>query len=318
MGGRRQMSKINNKLKQLRDFQKNNDVNVQSIVEMAYQILGNLVILYDLERRILAYAVPNTYSYLWRYINDNGFIRHELETKYANEGFADSMIRPDKVVFLESPNLKLKNIFGKIFNKDGFPIACISTLDAMKPFEDGDIVLVEAICDMIVEEICKTPYFQAYPQKILDTYINKLINADTQGKVYFLGKVEAIYMGLKSNLYVAVVDISKCDPSYAKLSYYRDLFKLERPAFKYSIYSNYIVIIMSTNEAVFYPRKCMKSLYGLFEQENMNVGVSSRFENLFELSKYYNEAVAALNNGLIDNSGRRLFVYERNGRGMER
>ena len=305
------MSKINNKLKQLRDFQKNNDVNLQSIIQIAYQTLGNPVILYDLDRRILAHAVPNTHSGLWERINNNESINHELEIKYANEGFADVMIRPDKVVLLESPNLEFKNLFGKIFDKDGFPVACVSALDAIKPFEAGDIALVGVVCDMIAREISKIPFFQAYPQKILDTYINKLIRGDIGGKVYFAGKVEAIYIGLKDNLYVAVVDISQFDPSYAKLSYYRERFKLERPAFKYSIYSNYIVIITSTNEGVFYPRKCFRRLYKLFEQENMRVGVSSRFENLFELAKYYNEAVAALYNGSIGNRGQRIFVYER-------
>jgi len=309
IGGRCHMRKGNNKLAQLRTFQKNADMSLQSIIEIAFQVLVNPIILYDLDCKILAYPQAIAGSPFEKSFNDNGVISHEMRVSSANEGFADLMIRPKKVVFLESPELNFKCFFGKLFNKDGFPVSCISVIEAMKPFEDDDIVLVEAICDMLAKEICKIPYYQAYPQKILDIYINRLIDGDTEDSEFFLGKVEAIYNGLKSNIYLAVADIGQCDPAYIKLDYYRDLFKRTRPAFKYSIYSNYIVIILSEEEKVFYPKRVFNRLNRIFEQENIKVGVSSRFENLFKLKQYYIEAVNALNNGLTSKRNQWIFWH---------
>lgn len=309
------MSKANNKLAQLRELRKNSGNGVQYLINEAYRILGNPIILYDVEWNILACAEDAvTDDPIWNnHIND-GTVDKNIDV-FIDEGFLSIMTRPDKVILLSSERLKYNRFFGKVYNKDDLPIAGVSVVASDKPFEDDDLMVIDAICKILSGEICKIPYYRDYAQKLIDTYLSKLINRDignAKDKMYISGYIEMIYKGLKDNLYVAVADISRCDPTYSKLDYYRDLFKRTRPAFKYSVYSNYVVIIISTDAPILYPdlKRNFNRLNKLFEQDNIKVGISSRFENLFELSKHYNNAVEALNNGLKHDGGQWIFVYD--------
>lgn len=305
------MNAFHIKMKQVRELK--NCLNLQLLINEAYKILGNPVILYDADWKILAYAEGViTDDPLWNnHIND-GAIEGNVET-YLNAGFIDLLISKDKVLIMESEQLKYSRIFGKIFDKDGNLMAGVSIVASDKPFEEGDLVLTEAICKILSDEILKIPYYQGFAQMKLESCINMLISKelrDLNDRLYVSLFVEMVYRGLKNNLYLAVADISQRDPTYTKLEYYRDLFKRIRPAFKYSIYANYIVIIMSTDEISFHPKKALARLNRFFEQDHIRVGISNRFENLFDLRKYFNEAVYALNYGLGINSNRSISPYD--------
>lgn len=299
----------NNKRKQLMAFQKSTDKSLQQLINDAYQILDNPIVLYDIDWNILTCAEGViTDDPIWNNHINGGTVENNIDI-FIREGFIYIMTRPDKVVLLTSENLKYDRIFGKIFDDGGLPIAGVSVVASNKPFEDDDLTVTEAICKTFSRAILKIPNYQNYAQIKLDIYITMLIEGAVKDKLYVSWYVEMIYMGCKENLYFAVADIAQCDPTYTKLMYYRDLFKQARPAFKYSIYSNYIVIIMSTGDGTFYPKRCFNRLNRLFEQNNIKVGISSRFENLFELPKYYNEAVTALKSGLEADGSQLIFTY---------
>lgn len=281
---------------------------LQSIVDHAYQILGKPMMLCDLEWNILAFSKVLEGDPIWNRLYDNGKISRELIDISVNEGAPVVMTRPDKVILLESKELNLNGILGKVYDQDDLPIACVF-VGSQKPFAHEDLMIVETICKKLSIELRKTSYYYNYSQKIIDACINKLIAREiVDNRYYILGNVEMIYKGLKSNLRLAVADISQCDPTYSKLGYYRELFKQTRPTFKYSIYSNQIIIILSTDANTFYPRKCFGRLNKLIEQENIRVGISGRFENIFELPKYYADAMGALHNGSKDGKKQQIFV----------
>lgn len=305
------MREANNKFKQLRALRKNTDMSLQQFINEAYQILGNPIILYDIDWKILACAQGVvTDDPIWNSHINTGTVTYDNEATeiFKNEGFIEMMTRPDQVVLLSGEKVRYDRFFGKIYDEGRLPIACVSVIDSDKLFDDDDLMLTETICKMLSKEILKIPYYQNYAQRKLETYINRLIDGDTRDKIYRSVYIDIVYIGLKDNLYIAVADIAQCDPSYSKLTYYRDLFKQTRPAFKYSVYSNYIVFIMSTAEEAFHPQRCFNRLNRIFEENHIKVGISSRFENLFDLKQYYMEAVDALESGLKSNSAQRIFL----------
>lgn len=292
------MSIARKKAEQLRALRKYTDGSLQHLINEAYRILGNPIVLYDLDWKILASAEGVvTDDPFWNSHVDHESIDENISA-YTDEGFVDIMTRADKVVLLSSENIKYDRFFGKLYGNDNLPVAAVSVVASDRPFEDDDLMVTEVICNILSDEIHKMPFYQRYTQIKLGTYINMLIDGSIKDSLYATGYIEIIYNGLKNNLYVAVVDISYCDPTYSKLNYFFDLFKRERPSFKYSIYSNYIVFIMSTDSEHFEPKRYLGRLNTVIKQDNLRVGISSRFENLFELQRYYSEAVSALNDGL--------------------
>lgn len=291
------MSIARKKAKRLRALRKYTDGSLQHLINEAYQILGNPIILYDMDWKTLAYAEGVvTDDPFWNNHVDHGSIDGNMSA-YIDEGFIDIMTRADRVVLLSSENIKYDRFFGKLYGNDELPVAALSVVAANRLFEDDDLMVTEVICKILSGEIRKMPFYQRYAQIKLGTYMNMLIDGSIKDSLYATGYIEVIYKGLKDNLYVAVVDISHCDPTYSKLNYFFDLFIRERPSFKYSIYSNYIVFIMSTDSEHFEPKRYLGRLNTVIKKDHLRVGISSRFENLFELQRYYFEAVSALNDG---------------------
>jgi len=85
-------------------------------------------------------------------------------------------------------------------------------------------------------------------------------------------------MGLGDNLYLAVADIPEYDSKYTQFEYFRNLFKRTQPEYNYFIYSNYILIVASTDDAALNVKKDFCKLGKLFSEHNIHAEISSRFE----------------------------------------
>ena len=68
-------------------------------------------------------------------------------------------------------------------------------------------------------------------------------------------------------------------------------------------------MLMSSKNNKFSPEWILGNRENPFEQNNLFVGISSSFENLYDLQKYYNEAISALKDGIAGSSGRHIFLY---------
>jgi hypothetical protein len=88
-----------------------------------------------------------------------------------------------------------------------------------------------------------------------------------------------------------------------------DLLVKKYPSFKFAISSDYIIMIMSSESNVFPYHLFFSAHDNPFKHDDIFVGISSSFENLYELHKYYDEAVTALNDGMKCNSDQRIFLY---------
>lgn len=271
-----------------------NGNGIQYILNEAYKILGNPILIQDMEYKLIdcnKNILVN--DPIWVEFISTGTVSNNWLEFFKNECFIESAANTKKVAFLISDNLKYPRIYGKLFNKDKLQVGCACMVAYNKPFEDHDPEIFEMICDTISEEFGRIESYQKYGQMYFEILIKELIHG-IKDKELYAAHIESIYMHLKNNIYLAVVDFSKCNSEHNSLEYYRDLFKHIYPSFKYAIYLNYIIIIISTDNN-YYIKKELRCLKKIFEKDNIYAGVSSCFYNLYELPKYYNEAIDKLN-----------------------
>jgi len=298
-----------NKRKQLEALK--NVKGIQCILNKAYKILGNPILTHDDEYKLIAYTDNiTTDDPIWVEIVTNGTVGPERLEFYKNEYFFDTVANAEKITFLLSDKLKYDRIFGKIYDKDYIQVGCACMVACNKPFDETDPELFEIVCDLITRELEEDEFYNQYGQSYLETLVSGLIDGDFKDKKLYTAHVEIVYKHLKTYIYLSVVDVNQCGAGPAQLAYYRDLFKNTEPAFKYSVYSNYILIIFSTENVVMNAEKDMNKLNQIFIENNMFVGISSSFENLFELHKYYQEATDALNYGINSHDGGQIFLYD--------
>lgn len=293
------MSNLNDKMKQLDKIK--NGHGVQCILDKIYEIMGNPILVFDMEYRLIASSTcPVDDDPIWREFIEHGKLSDETIEFFKNESFIDSVAdctQFDEVTYLSSDKLKYDRIFGQLHNSDRLPVADLIMMACVHPFEEDTQELIKTVCNIISEELSQDEYYQDYGQIYQDNIIKLLIEAAIDDKGVYTGHVSNIERGLKANIFIAVVDITQARYASTELEYFRDLFKWAKPDYKYSIYGNHILILMSSASAKLSIKKDLNELNKLCTQENIYVGISSCFENPFELHRYYDEAMDALHHG---------------------
>jgi len=288
-----------------------NGKGIQYLIDTASKILGNPISMHDMDYKFIA-CTENVVidDPLWNELITSGVYSSESLKFFKNEDLIDAVANTQTITILTSNKLKYDRLFGKIFNEDNIAVANVSMLVCNMPLEDDYPVVWEAFCKILSREIGKSEFYQRYGQIYQNTIIRKLIDGSIEDKGLYSGHVANIYHGLKEYCYLIVLDIMQPDPDYTVRKYFLDLLKLRKCAFKYTTYSKYIIIIMSSDNATLDLKDSFNSLRNLFEQNDVYMGISSRFENLFKLQKYYAEAVNALTYGLESNRNMRIFLYD--------
>ena len=287
-----------------------NGKGVQYILDEAYRILGNPILIHDMDYKIIAFTEnPVKDDPIWNELTTTGMIGLDRQLFYKEEGFFELCADAKKITFLPSDKLQYDRIFGKLFTENNIQVGCACIHAFCKPFESDMPELFEMLCDILDHEFGQSDFYSNYALSYMDALVGRLIEGGIEDKYLYTAHIESLYTGLKPNLYLAVADITQCDPAYGRLEYFREVFKRIRPAFKYVIYSNYIVIMMSFDDKTFHVHQELRQLCQSFEQHNIYAGISNRFENIFELPQRYDDAVNALNDGLKYNSCQRIFLH---------
>lgn len=290
---------------------------VQHILDEAYKILENPMLIHDMEYKLVASpdGVVND-DQIWNEFMVHGFLSDATIEFCVNESFVDSVANCtnfDGVTYLFSDKLKYDRIFGQLYNHKHMPVADLCMVACEQPFEDNTPELIKTLCDILSKELSKSKYYQDYGQAYQENIIKKLIEGDIENKAIYTGHVANLDDGLETYISLAVVDISRDDRSSNQLVYFRDLFKQIQNQYKYYIYSDYIVILTSSkNESRLNSEKDWE-LSKIFKEYHMFVGLSSPFENLFALQQYYHEAIEALHYGIKSNGSQRIFFYNDKG-----
>lgn len=288
-----------------------NGKGLQHLLNEAYKIFGNPAILFNMEYELIA-CTENvvTDDFLWNELVENGVFSSETIYFFKKEAFHDTAASSKAIALLTSDNLKYDRFYGRVLNSDNSTVIDLIVIACFEPFCDEDPEAVEALRMKLSKEISAIEYYWQYGVFYHQNLIQNLIDKHFDDRIIFSDHVANLYEGLKTNLYVVVADVGKCSSANKSPEYFRDLFKKTQAEFKYAVYSDYIVIIVSTEEAALNINRDLSKLVLLFEDNNLYAGISGRFENLFDIREHYNEAVDSLKQGLDAGHSGRVFPYD--------
>lgn len=281
-----------NKTEQIKSLKNGN--GIQYLLDEGYRILKNPINTFDTDYNLIAYTDVFLDDRFWIELTTTGTFSLESQMFFMNECFTDDVANAEKLALMKSDKLKYDRILGHIFNGKGVKVANVLMIESNEAFDPDTVAAFDILADLLTNEISKDEFYIAYGEKWQNTMINKLINRELEEKKLYSPHLQSLYFGLKANLYLAVVDIAKSSLVQNEPKYFMDILRQKRSDFKYAIYGDYIVMIISTDYRAFNIKRELSGLVEYLEQENLYTGVSSCFDNLFELNKYYNEAVEAL------------------------
>ena len=298
-----------NKIKQVNALK--NGRGLQYLLNEIYKISGNPIAVYDIYYNLFAHTDRIvTDDPLWNELITTGSFSKATIDFFKSECFIDAVANTDDLVLMTSNKLKYNRINGKIFDKNNIRIANIIIVECNSSFEADVPEIIRAFCKILSREIQESEFYQNLSLTYQETLVCDLIEGNSIDRQLVTAKVADIYKHLKSYIYLAVVEFPKDEHLPNSLIQFRDLFTQMQKDFEYYIYSDYIIILLSTDNARFNIKNGLNKLTKLFKENNMRVGISSCFDNLYKLHKYYVEAIDALNYAAEANDNQRIFLYE--------
>lgn len=284
---------------------------IQSLLDGAYDILDNPIVMYDTEYRLQAHTRVVTDDPLLNELVAYKEFGYNSQVFFMEEGFVDAVANTKNVVYLTSDKIKYDRIYGKLYNKHNIHVASLTLVACERPFNDDDLEIFEAICNVISKKLSKSQFYQAYGKLYQETYIKKLIDGEITDKALYAAHIAIVYNSFKYSMRLIVADIGKTNSDeHSKIKYFIEMFKKSQSKFIYAEYSNYILIIMESDNKGFDAKRELGNIYKICEQNNIYCGVSARFDNLYKLRNHYFDALKALNYGLNENLKGWLFLYE--------
>lgn len=284
-----------------------NGIGIQKILDEAYKILGNPLFLFSTDRKLIAYTEAETDDPIWNEMISTGTFSNPLWRLFGKEGFIEDVANASKAILLRSENIKYDQFAGRVFNGNHAYVASLMMSACKKPIEEYDLMVFEAICKLITKEISRIPYYLSYELLHQERVINRLVDGNYDIKLD-MAQVGILYETLRSGLYIVAADVS-CSPKPNDIAHYRDLLRQMEPGYKYAVYGDSIIIIVSNDDETLNVSRELSKLIKFFEENGIYAGVSSKFENLFELQKYYGEARKAMQFTLERKSAQHIFPY---------
>jgi hypothetical protein len=203
---------------------------------------------------------------------------------------------------------------GHIFNRDNIRVGLVVMSECNAAFDAENTAAFEALEDKISQEIRDYDYFTMLAMTFHEEKINLLLSGAVKNRLLYNPQAQILYDDFEDYLYVAVVSAVRnniLESVYRdRLEYFKSMLKTKNQSFKYSVYADYIVMLMSSKQRNFYGGPFFNTYAGLFEQNGLSMGISSSFENMYELREYYDQAVAALTNGQKNKDGQRIFLHD--------
>jgi hypothetical protein len=282
----------------------------QRILDTAYKLLGNPIVLIDTSYNLLAHT-ENTVSDdpLWNELVDNGRFSHETVDFFNTAGFIQAVAGSDAVSQLTSGSLKYDRACGKFFDPGGIQLGDIVVVACYRPFEPADFDNMILTCELISEDI-RQDLFHMTECVFVETIIDNLLSARTESPAPQDERISSLRAELKPYIYVAVVDVSVYEHTLSHLAYFRDVFSRLQKEYRYFIHLNNIVILIGIDCAPLRADRDLKKLSDFFTRYRIFAGISGAFRELSDFRKRYTQALDALNHGMAQNSGQHIFKYD--------
>ena len=287
-----------------------NGKGIQYLLDSAHKIFNNPIAMFDTNYDLKLYANVTSDDPLWNELVSTGTFCMETQEFFAKECFTEAVANANKLVILKSNKLKYDRILGHIFNREQIRVTMIVMVAVNGPLKEDELLAFERLVDKATVEIRDDEYYTAYGRAYHEGIIIKLLNGIINDPLLYTPHVQILYEGFDDYLYVAVVDMKQNKTHKNDLDFFNTLFEGNFQLFKYAFYSGYIVMIMSSKQQKLYEKQFFSIFDDLFKRNNLYAGVSSSFENLYDLRYYYDKAVTALKNGIESKSDQRIFLAE--------
>jgi len=282
---------------------------IQEIVDTAFELIGNPIIVLSNNYEILAYT---------RNVKiDDPVWNHTVTVGKSPDSFIDcikkgriieKVYKSKSAIIVQASPSRCRDIMGKV-EIDGKIVAHIGIGEYLAPFKENDVELATLLCSVLSTEMQKNKLFLNTKRIMFEHFITDLLDGKMINKEIMSERMQHIDFKAEGFLYVMTVSIEDYEFLNTTISYARDQLENLVPGSKSLIYNNQIVLIISTQSeslSDWNPKK----LEDYLKSNKMYAGISRTFTDISMLRKHYRQSLSSIRLGSMMHKHKVLFCFE--------
>ncbi|OAA91149.1 PucR family transcriptional regulator [Clostridium coskatii] len=289
----------------------NKERDVQQILNICAEILGNPVLLADSFLYLINYSGfdDSIDEPVWKNYITTGHIPLEYINQQNLNLTVQNSIAPD--IMWNTSTLKHKQIIGRI-RLNNTLIAYLKILEYNRKITKSDIMIIPIICNTLALAVEKSKYSFFIPESPIETLMIHLLKGDMISEI----SIEEIQNQFIANQYTTYYILSfyvKTDISdlTVKLCHVKGLINSIFHHYHTVIYNDHIVTLVTKKS----PKEPIIDSYlhnafiKLLSDNQVVAGVSRCFHNIMEIFKFHIQSIKAAKLGYKLNKKDNLYLY---------
>ena len=284
---------------------------LESIVAVAYKVLGNPIIVSDKSWKALAIAseVKESDDVAWNEFLTNGALSLEVVSANIKEKLTDRIEQSETPFWCREANMKYPRLFCRVA-VGARPVATVAVIEYNRPFIERDYLLLSMLSNAISAEMQKNKFLHYTRGLLYEEFIVDLIEGRIKNTSIIEEKVKSLNLGLKKYIYFITVDIKEFDIAYFSIPYMRDYLEKMISGSKALIYNDKITMVSSYNSEHEIFESDVVRLREFLKDYKLHAGLSRPFTKLEELRSHYDQSLEALDLGVHIDSSATIYAYD--------
>jgi len=303
---------------------------IQHIIDMAFPLIGNPMMVLDKSFKLLAYTKNITVNDpMWTELTTKGFFSYEtvslMKHKRALEKVNNSKL---PVLFLSKEKIKddhsnsnysvfpllsetsVSQVLSSI-NIKGKAVGRVVIMEVLQPIKDEDIDLLTLLCKVISSEMQKNKFLINSKGIMYEYFLADLLSKKIKDSKVIHERLMYLDCNFKKNLCILTIRPSQFDLANIPLSYIRDMVGSLISFSKPIIYEDNVVILISRSIDTPFHEIDFEYMFGFLNENNLHAGLSRTFQDLTETYKFYQQSLTAMDIGVKSSQEKVFFEYEK-------
>ena len=284
--------------------------DLQALVDLGYQMLGNPFTITDLSVKLLASTGETlvTDDPVWNELQINNNFIFETYSYYVKESLFDEIAKNEEPFYWLDPYCKYPRIIGQIpINNRNVAVlvACAHNQD----FRECDKEIVSILCDAFSIELQKNKYNHLSQGLLHQSFLLDLLDDKFKDESKIDERIKILGLKLKRKLFVIFLDTQNLDATKSTLPYLREEVEIKLANASAVIYNNNVAILASCENEMHFLENESKVLREFIITYNLQAGISRSFTDLTEVREHYLESVEVLKLGNLVKKETHFFRY---------
>jgi len=301
---------VNLKMEKLLDVLANGN-GIQSIIDVATELMGNPIILADSTFKLIC-STRNveTEDKYWNELVRDGYFSNETVTYLRTHKYFEMMNRDSGPVYFSKDVFGVARIIWRLKVKNKI-VGQLCVLECYRTLNENDTRLFAKICDAVSCEMQKNTFIRNSKGHMYETFILDILEEKIKAKKTVDERIKYLNIVLKEYLYVFTVDTTTLyDKDNIYITYLSDVLEQIISGSKSVIYRDNIVLIVSRSSELSLQEQDMKEMVLFLKNNNIYCGISRCFQELVDLKEYYQQSIKALEYGKHMKKDEFVFLYE--------